>query len=199
MKINGKNYSRTTIKNNIVKIYSQCDALDLYDWYQTANNIASLQSLKTGIHKDIVVGIIAALSPLKNWNQNINCMESFIESGISKHMGQFTKKAELIINLELPTDDKILKILSGNKIQSFYLNIKYFDKNNVVTIDRHAISIALGYKTGDKEQSLSNNQYKFLQDCYCYAANLQGVTALFLQSSTWVKFRKLNLKTGEKF
>jgi hypothetical protein len=106
-------------------------------------------------------------------------------------MKQFKDKAKRIIESD-GSDEQILAILNGRKISSFYLNIKYPNKANNVTIDRHALSIALGYWVTDEDyRGMTANQYNFFVQCYTLAAMKVETTPLLMQSSTWVRWRKI--------
>ena len=112
-------------------------------------------------------------------------------TGDCGHMGAFKNKALNIIRSN-GTDESIKNILSGNKITSFYLNIMYPDRISEVTIDRHALSIALGYWITEEDYAgMTDAQYNFFVECFTLAANKVGVKPLLMQSATWVKFRKI--------
>ena len=102
------------------------------------------------------------------------------------------KKAVQISNLELPYDILITDILKGEKIKAFYNNITYPLTSNSVTVDRHALSIALGVKLTDEQYKTHNptkRQNEFLQLCYKLAAKDLGVTGLECQAQTWESLR----------
>ena len=140
----GKVLSRTVVKNNILKIWDLTSQEERSDWYQEAHDWAKALGLVHNISTPKVCGVIAALSPLKTWEQNLKIARDLILTGDCGHMGAFKKKAIDIVHSS-GHDSEIVRILNGNKITSFYLNIKYPDRISEVTIDRHALSIALGY------------------------------------------------------
>lgn len=183
--------TRTKVKNNILAIWHQCDESDKFDWYKDANQFAKDYSFNDTVLHSKLMGIIAALSPLKTWEQNKKIAIDFLLMGTCGHMALNVNKAKRIIESD-GTDESILNILNGNKISAFYLNIKYYNKATNVTIDRHALSIALGYKTSESDYSgMTLKQYEFFQDCYIWTANKLNISPLLLQSATWVKYRKL--------
>ncbi len=179
--------SRTVVKNRIIKLFNQTTTDERFDWYQDANNFA--KNLHSNHSK--AIGVIAALSPVKTWDQNKVCAKYFINKGVSGHMKQFTEKADRILRSD-GTDEEILSILNGSKISAFYMNIKYPQHGANVTIDRHALSICLNRWVTDKEYSgMTAKQYAFFQNCYILAAIQLGETPLLVQSATWVLFRKI--------
>ena len=120
------------------------DESERHDWYKNANKLAEIMADVQDTQMTKVVGVIAALSPLKTWEQNLVCAREFIMTGDTGHMKQFIQKARDIVKSD-GSDEEILDILNGRKISAFYLNIMYYDKADYLTIDRHALSVALGY------------------------------------------------------
>ena len=137
-----------------------------------------------------VLGVIAALSPLTEWNKNLELAEGLIRTGDCKHTKVFKDKARRIL-YSGETDDIILSILNGNKIKSFYMNLMYPDEKEFVTIDRHAISIVLGREATDKERSLTDKQYQFFSECYKEVARELDILPNFLQSITWQAWKRM--------
>ena len=195
----GKTLNTKTVVDRIIKIYDQ--STDRQDWYNEAHNFAVEQASKylpfdttwsgniitqTEIAK--VCGIIAALSPLKSWDENKKITTTFLATGKAKHTGVMNQKARDILASNGTIED-IALILNGNKITSFFLNLYNPVTSQVVTIDRHAISIAIGYSITTNFQ-MTSNQYNFFQNCYVIAANKRGIRPLQMQAITWVEWRK---------
>lgn len=196
----GEVLSRTVVKNNILRIWEMTDSVEREDWYQTAYDwayqttwelIRSFTVKADGQILNRVIGVLAALSPMKRWEQNQVCAIDFLYNGDCGQMKAFCKKAERIMESN-GSDEEILTILNGRKISAFYLNIRYPDKANHVTIDRHALSVALGYWTpNDMYQGITAAQYNFFVQCYILAGAKVGVSGVRMQSATWVKWRKI--------
>ena len=183
--------SRTKVKNNILHFYNQSDKSDQYDWYADAHKFATELSKDYDLPVSICAGIISALSPMKMWEQNKKCAISFLQNGNAKHMGAFQRKAEEIFTCS--GDEECIKaILKGRKIISFFINIMHPHKADNVTIDRHALSVALRKWVREEDYSgITKGQYKFLEDCYKYTADIIGISPVLLQSTTWERFRKI--------
>ena len=216
IKIGGIDYSRTKIKNNIMKVYNVSLESEKNDWYKEANVFGSQVSEflfnYTGreVSKRQVLGIVSALSPLKEWSKNKDLAVDLIYSGDCGHMQRNKQKALDILNLQYTGnghpmdsqrdevfkeenvyyDDEILKILNGDKTKRFYLNMVY-PSGGGVTIDRHAIAIAIGRTATDKEQSISSAVYTFLEECYIMTSETLGLTPLHLQSITWQAWKRI--------
>ena len=183
--------SRTVVKNNILRIWDMTSTEERQDWYQEAHDWSEALGLVHELPVSKVCGVVAALSPLKTWDQNLKIARDMVLTGDCGHMGAFKNKAINILKSD-GSDESIKTILSGNKITSFYVNIMHPDKTTEVTIDRHALSIALGIWITDEDYAgMTDLQYNFFVDCFTLAAKKVGVKPLLMQSATWVKFRKI--------
>lgn len=201
-KFKGRKLSHTSLVNNILKIYD--DAPTKKDWYVEANNFANYVWMKY-YHKNDegypvtmakICGVIAALSPLKSWEENKRIAVKFITTGKCEHTGTMKDKAKRILESN-GDQDVIAGILNGNKITAFFLNMVNPKTSNVVTIDRHAQDIALGEYLNDASRSMTSKQYEFFQHCYVIAANKRDVRPSMMQSVTWEHWRQL--KKQEEF
>lgn len=183
--------SRTKVVNNILRIWELTDDVERMDWYLEAHKWAEWVGQVNQVSTAKVCGILASLSPVKTWNQNLKCASDMITRGDCGHMVVFKDKARRILASD-GNNQTILDILNGNKIKAFYTNIMYPQLNSEITIDRHALSIALGYWVTDEDyQGMTKKQYQFFVDCYTKASNKAGVSGLVMQSATWVKWRKI--------
>lgn len=187
----GEVLTRTKVVNNIVRTFLKSSDVDRYDWYKDAHNYALYLAKTFNVSIIIASGVISALSPVKRWEENKKLAYTFIKSGgdCRGHIQQFLDKARLILQVA-DTEEDVLAILNGSKIKSFFLNILHPTDNSRVTIDRHALSIALNEICTDEMYSgMTKIQYDFFVKCYQKAAEKLGVSALLVQSSTWVYFR----------
>jgi len=193
MKIGDKEYSRTMINNNIKKTYKFSLDTEFNNWYQEANDFGKDVAKLFDIPLSKVLGVVSVLSPLREWELNKKQAIEFISSGDCGHMKNNKKKARDIMSLDNDSalEFNILKIINGQKTTAFYLNMMYPNRKDYVTIDRHAIAIAIGRNATESEQSLSKNQYKFLKDCYIMAAEKLGLAPLHLQSITWQTWKRI--------
>ena len=200
IKIGDVTYSRTKIKNNIIKTYNKKTESELNDWYQEAHDFGIEVS---GMFKDVskrqVLGIISALSPLKEWNKNKELAVDLILTGNAGHMKRNVQKARDILALNdydynyndsMVLDFKIREILNGEKTKAFYTNMAY-PKGKGVTVDRHAIAIAIGRTATNKEQAISKDVYTFIEKCYIMTSETLGLAPLHLQSITWQTWKRV--------
>jgi len=187
----GKRLTSKQTVQNIIDVYTSADK-GAENWYNEANAFAlSLVPLIKGVNKHAkACGIVAALSPLKKWNQNKKCAISFLLSGNAMHTGRMTKKAKDILHCSGEVED-IADILNGDKIKSFFLNIFYPNTSQCTTIDRHAICIAVGKVLNDDQLKITKKQYLFFDMCYRIAAEKMQTTPPKIQAVTWVHWRKM--------
>ncbi len=192
--------TRVKVRNNILKVWEQTTEEDRFDWYQGAHDfackLASISIREThDYNKDVAraCGVIAALSPMVSWDRNktlaiqlYNRPEAWNILGCLKASA---KKAYNIIQSD-GSDQAILEILKGKKTSAFFLNILYPDQAISLTIDRHALSIAVGQKLSDDKLQITAGQYEFFQECYRWTAAQLGINPLILQSATWVVWRR---------
>jgi len=192
-------WTRTQVRNNILKVWDATTENDRFDWYGKARNFAIDLTFHNMPQVTVTkaCGVIAALSPMVSWKRNMLLAEHIIMNperweklGCLKSNA---RKAYEIINSLNGSEDAILKILHGRKTSAFFLNILYPEKAISLTMDRHAISIAMGRKITKDETKyfqLTAGQYKFLVECYRWTAAKLGVNPLLLQSATWVLWRR---------
>jgi hypothetical protein len=201
IKIGEFEYSRTKIKNNILRVYADSLESEKNDWYRDAhqwavdvsNFLYSFKRLEVSVRQ--ILGITSALSPLKEWEKNKELTVDIILTGDCGHMKNNKLKANKIIMASTGiSDDDILKILNGKKTQRFYMNMMHPNDGTGVTVDRHAIAIAIGRTATEIEQVLTIPKYKFIENCYKMAAGLVGLTPLHLQSITWQAWKRIKSK-----
>ena len=200
IKIGDITYSKTKIKNNIIKTYKQSNQSELNDWYQEAHDFGcDVSAMFKGVPKRKVLGIVSALSPLKEWNKNKELAVDLISTGNAGHMKRNVQKGRDILAIKgsnyrecdsMVLDFKIRKILNGEKTKAFYTNMTY-PRGKGVTVDRHAIAIAIGRTATDKEQSISKQVYTFIENCYIMTSETLNLAPLHLQSITWQTWKRI--------
>jgi hypothetical protein len=187
----GKEISRTKVKNNILKVLNKAKETDRNDWYKRAHEWCKAQAKESNLSLAAVVGIVSAVSPLKQWELNKRIAVNYISNGTSGHTKNQMDKARKILALKSPTDEQVTNILRGPKTTNFYLNIMHYGDSSHLTVDRQAIQVALGRIVSDKEMSMTEPQYNWFKECYIYTANILGMRPSMLQSITWLTWRKI--------
>ncbi len=188
---------------NILKIYRRAttdDVINGVEWYDRAKRYADTISEKTGVHLHTVIGVMAALSPNNKWERNVKDCERMCTSWVNDYDLDYFKvscyntmklKAWSILDDNLTSDDEILTRLNGQKIRSFYSNIRGLDE---VTIDGHALNIALGIRQGltTDKTNMSKKVYRQMQALYVRAAKRVDVKPHVLQAITWTTWKREN-------
>tara|TARA_R100001460_G_scaffold47467_1_gene85228 strand:+ start:4239 stop:4829 length:591 start_codon:yes stop_codon:yes gene_type:complete len=186
---------------NILKVYRRATTDDIangIEWYDRAKRYAELISEETRLHLNTVIGVMAALSPNNKWERNvIDCQrmcnawlngEGLDDFKVSCY-NNMKQKAWSILDDILTSDDDILTRLNGQKIRSFYSNIRGLDE---VTIDGHALNIALGKVQGltTYKTNMSTKVYKQMQQVYIRAAKRVDIEPHVLQAITWTTWKR---------
>lgn len=201
------------VVNNILRVYNSANEDEKLEfWYKDAFdfcfNLAvsyNIRDKKKSEKMSLaqVCGIVAALSPLTSWERNKQLAVEFFDlldvgrPNDLKCLGLSKEKALKIAALPkyhktLVDQNLIFEVLNGRKICAFFENILHFKTSNKVTVDRHALSICLGFKLSTKQfesHSTTKNQYQFFSNCYLIAAKKLGISPLQVQSVTWVVWR----------
>ena len=188
---------------NILKVYRRATTDDIangVEWYSRAKRYSHAIADRTGLHVNTVIGVMAALSPNNKWERNVqDCQRMCNAWVIGDDLDDFKVscyntmklKAWSILDENLTSDDDILDRLNGQKIRSFYSNIRGLDE---VTIDGHALNIALGVRQGltTDKTNMTKKTYKQMQEVYVRAAKRVDIKPHILQAITWTTWKREN-------
>ena len=188
---------------NILKVYRRATTDDIangYKWYDEAKTYCKIISGLSGVKLNTVIGVMAALSPNNKWERNIADCERMCWAWVKGDdlddfkvscYNTMKLKAWSILEDNLVNDDDILTRLNGQKIRSFYSNIRGLDE---VTIDGHALNIALGVRQGltTDKTNMSKKVYKQMQEVYVRAAKRVDIKPHILQAITWTTWKREN-------
>ncbi len=153
-----------------------------------------------GLPLPTVIGVMAALSPNNRWERNCRDAATMCQAWQNgEGMDSFKvscyntmkAKAWAILDLGLTDDEDILSHLNGQKIRSFYSNIRGLDE---VTIDGHALNIARGKREGltSDKTNMGKREYRELQAAYVRAAKRVKVKPHVLQAITWTTWKRVH-------
>jgi hypothetical protein len=188
---------------NILKLYRQAtqeDTVNGVEWYARAERMAKAIAKDAGLPLPTVIGVMAALSPNNRWERNCKDAATMCQAWVAgESMDSFKvscyntmkQKAWTILDLGLTDDEDILSHLNGQKIRSFYSNIRGLDE---VTIDGHALNIARGKREGltSDKTNMGKREYRELQEAYVKAAKRVGVKPHVLQAITWTTWKRIH-------
>ncbi len=162
-------------------------------WYARAHRVAC--ELDPSNH-DRASGVLAALSPQTSWHTNIGLATEAYANGADTigHFQNAIDKASDILMGAHPVD-----ILGGRKVRSFYCNIAHPNRPGRVTVDRHAVAIALGtdpslarFDPIDPHLLDRVGVYQLVASAYRGAARELGIYPHECQAIAWVTWRRLS-------
>lgn len=190
-----------TSTNNILAAYRrarQAGYCTDIGWYRKAFRWAKDLAKRSGYSIDVTVGVVAALSPGVQWSVNMRDAESMllgIKDYVPATYGHNVLKAYRM--LKCATKSDVLKVLrprleSGMKTHNFFLNIRHPLTAGPVTVDRHAISVALGKTSTNKDGNLTKLQYERYAEAYRQAASPLELRPHELQAVVWCWWREQN-------
>jgi hypothetical protein len=192
------NYVRNILKT--YRIATVEDVANGVEWYDRAKRMAAWIAKETSIQEATVIGVMAALSPNNRWERNCKDALTMCSAWISGDglddfkvscYNTMKQKAWSILQDDLQDDAAILTRLNGQKIRSFYSNIRGLDE---VTIDGHALNIARGKREGltSDKTNMGKKQYRELQAAYVTAAKRIKVKPSELQAITWTTWKRIH-------
>jgi hypothetical protein len=186
---------------NILRVYHQATVEEMQGgmrWYRDMIDLAEKRvkavnrKYKCGykLDRDMIAGILAALSPQKAWATNIKLSEQVVRGD---RVGTFSKqviKARRILAGEKPLD-----VLRGLKETAFYRC--FVDcETEAVTVDGHAYTIWMGTYESTNKVTVPPRIYRLASIDYRKAAELEGVRPHQMQAVTWLTWRRLNGSRG---
>lgn len=185
---------------NILAVYHGAHADNIrwgLSWYPFANRVALSMGGGRAYHLERNAGIIAALSPMNHWTNNVTKARAVISArgaivavkgkpngiGLSDNVN----KAIAIYRGADPLD-----VLSGDKVRAFYRTIVDPTGDIDPVIDRHAFDIAVGEQTNDKRRGILSRKgvYHEFAMAYREAAKIAGIGSAQMQAITWVTWRE---------
>lgn len=157
-------------------------------WYDQAHSVARSLAATYECTIRTAAGIIAATSPLQQWERNVELAEQVLAT-TRRPTGLLVRSytnANTIKHGLHPLD-----VLSGAKTRAFYRNIVQPWRETDVCIDRHAFAAVMGRPLDDKQQKQLERAgvYALVSDAYRAAASTHNVTAHQAQAITWVAWR----------
>ena len=182
-----------TLAANIAACWHAADPRDLEQglaWYDLA--ACTADRIGAGRYsREQVAGVIAALSPMNGWRQNIAAAERLIErhaSGMRAPTKGYGLKGNVRKAWAILRGADPLDVLSGPKVRAFYRNI--IGDPDAVTVDRWAMRIALADPA--HPGTCTARQSREVAEAYRSAASELGIAPRALQAATWVYFRRLH-------
>lgn len=189
-------------KKNIEFILNKADSTDFAEgekWYRDARLFCYQVSRTYGVSFRKVCAILAALSPRNRWQRNKDDCRNLVAYlvGASHTMPQcatysaMVDKSIKIFNAKTDSTREMLRILNGQKITAFFLNI-YDYNSDCVTVDSWIQLISLGeYLAVDKRPSLTKTDYKLIEETIREIAATKRVAPPVMQAVLWISFKRM--------
>lgn len=181
---------------NITSVFRSADAELIAEgiaWYSDARLIADALAAKHSLPVHVTAGVLAALSPLNSWGNNVNLAARMLASGGTLDRGYLS--ANLAKARRIMAEGTI-DALGGLKVNNFYLSIISGGAEGV-TIDRHAYCLAHNDRSVSNDvPKLSPKRYAEIADKYKRAALILSreygmpLSPAVVQAVTWVVWRR---------
>jgi hypothetical protein len=181
---------------NVTAVFRTADADLIAEgiaWYENARLIADAFAVKYSVPLSVSAGVLAALSPLNSWGNNVNLAARMLASGGTLESGYL--KANLAKARTIYATGSIAA-LGGLKVNNFYLSIISGGAEGV-TIDRHAWCIAHNDRSRTNSiPKLSPKAYDAVAETYRRAAVILSreygmpLSPAVVQAVTWVVWRR---------
>ncbi len=155
-------------------------------WYELRNLEISEVCSQQNIAMDVGCAVFAVLSPSLRWERNFSEACKLIADHNEGIMRNYTAYGQNVLKAWRILDgESILSVLGGNKVRSFYHNLLLVPK--MVTIDRHAINIAVnGVNSGiSGSYTTTAKSYELFVSSYVLAASYTTLLPYQLQAATW--------------
>ena len=162
-------------------------------WYYNSNGICIKESERLNVPLDRFIGIVAALSPMCSWDDNIRQACQVIESDKPELVKVTTYGPNLVKAIKIKQGAEPLDILGGNKVRSFYDNLLDPETSNKVCIDTHILNCLHGRILTDKEKCLffKSPRYQVIERIINNEALRYGYKGHELQAILWVTWKGL--------
>lgn len=162
-------------------------------WYFKAHSLCQkLASTKKGLDTTRTAAIIAALSPLTSWDENVRRAERLIKFGDVGGLGHAVITAKDILNGADP-ETRINRTRQNYKVSAFFHNIAFPSTSNDVTIDRHMWAMVFDdVAIMDKAQLyFKAKEYGTVKDEFRTVATGLELLPHQLQAITWLTWRRM--------
>lgn len=178
---------------NIAQVYEVSaqreDYQALVSWYDNARAFCAQLAAEHNLTVNQVAAVVAVVSPQLSWEKNKLTARRIIENFFNgaPMTGVIAYPANIAKALRILQGEAPESVVSGPKVTSFYNNI--LGNASSVTVDRHALHIALYGLAGESEKSGSitptNKLYAVVADAYKIVADAVNLQPAQVQSVTW--------------
>ena len=154
-----KRWYSPKIATNLHRCYARASATDRAEglaWYENAHEVAVQLGARYGVTTRDACGVLAALSPGRQWGMNVQDADTFLDEWSHGARGKRLPLVgsygwrNILKAAKCASGIDPMEVLGGFKVRAFYACM--FNPQSVdVCIDRHAKSVALGYKLPESQ------------------------------------------------
>lgn len=188
--------------SNVLSVYRAASADSVRNgltWYFRAHDFARVVGGGRSHHVARNAGIIAALSPMNEWENNKRKAAQLISQRGRVVIGEDGKNgiglsANVVKAVRIYRGEDPMDVLKGDKVTAFYRTILDPTGDIEPVIDRHAFDIAVGRRTDDKTRGMLDRKGVYTQfaNVYREAASLAGIGSAQMQAITWVAWKEVH-------
>lgn len=169
-------------------------------WYLEAQQACDEIANRHSLPLQIVVGVVAALSPNNRWDRNLTDADKLCATFMRGDAVESVKvctyhamraKAWGILE-DGPSDpEEVARALKGQKIVAFFRCIM---GQNVCCVDGHALNIwrAERHPLKSDKTNVGVRLYRTISDDYAQAGHKHGLKAYEMQAITWTVWKRVH-------
>lgn len=170
-----------------LSLVSESDIIEGKNWYHVAYNFCLDTSKIYNIDVDVIIGMVAVLSPLAQWNYNKTLVEKILQ-GIEVH---WKIPLNVVKARKILAEGKVFPTLSGIKVTNFYNSIKNANSEEFVVVDRWALRTAYNDYTLNAVSEVGGEKaYWMISEAFRNIASENEYLPLELQAILWVWARR---------
>lgn len=187
---------------NVLAVYTYASAENIRQgltWYLRAHDFAREVGGARPHHVARNAGIIAALSPMNEWENNKRKAAQLISQRGRVTIGEdgsngIGLSANVVKAVRIYRGEDPMDVLKGDKVTAFYRTILDPTGDIDPVIDRHAFDIAVGMRTDDKTRGMLQRKgvYEEFANVYRQAAKVAGIGSAQMQAITWVAWKDIH-------
>ena len=183
------------MRDNISRAFDSVSSVEMLEglrWYEQAKMaVEKTIAIPYSLSLEAAVGVVAVLSPGCGWRQNLDDA-AWLMANPNTNMPVASYKSNVRKALRIHAGENPSEVLRGRKVIAFAHNLLYPESSPFVTIDRHAVRVALNRNVGASAGSRlldRSGVYDRFSEAYTLAAERVGILGLQMQASVWISYR----------
>lgn len=190
MELGDRTVESSFLENILAQYHSALphEVEDFSLWYRQARFISRVISVISGISIENSAGVVATLSPMNRWEDNVSDAIGLARDVTAKVRTTEPNKKKAIRILSGESADSVL---SGEKVRAFWSIIAGHEVERVA-VDRHLYRAAMGSSWISTRDSAPRDlrEYREIEQAFVAAAERVGVSVSCLSSVVWAVMRR---------